>query len=198
MPPFIFSGSMQRPADLSAENRWRSCTYLQYINGVPEDAHRWSLSFVQCCRFGWRQPLGLELFEGRVASLGIDRLGLDAESVTALLSAIAGQGAKAPITSLRLRVARPWLALFEEARGDELPLPANWLEGLELHGEPLSLWIGNRVLDNPICPNLLDPSSESVRQARKRYADLDWSLYESTRFGWKLHHSSPLPSSFYP
>jgi hypothetical protein len=198
MPPFIFSESTQRPADLSAEERWRSYTYLEYIRGVPEDVYPWSLSFVQCCRFAWHLPSGLEMFEGRVASLGIDRLELDSGKVTELLQAIAGTGARIPATPTKLRVARPWFAVIEDASGNDPWLPSHWLEGLELHGRLRSVWIGNRVPDCPICPNLLDPNCDSVLQAKNQYANLDWSLYECTRFGSKLRHSPPLPSFSYP
>lgn len=99
---------------------------------------------------------------------------------------------------MKLRVARPWLAVFEEAVGDEPGLPPNWPAGLELHGEPRSVWIGRRVPLVPICPNLLDPLSDPVHRAKKQYADLDWSPYESTPFGWKLRDSPPLPPFFSP
>ncbi len=198
MPPVIFTSSTPRPVDPSAEDCWRSYTYLQYINGVAEDAYAWSLSFVQCCRFAWNLPEGCEVFVGRVASLGVDRLGLEAVHASALLEAIAGEGARIPGTPLKLRVARPWLAVIEPATSDEPWLPSHWLEGLELHGDPLSAWIGKQVPEHPICPNLLDPDSDSVRRARTHYADLDWSQYESTRFGWKLRDAPTLPSFFTP
>ena len=198
MPPVIFSSSTQQPTDPSTEDPWRSFTYLQYINGVAKDTYAWSLSFVQCCRFAWHLPAEVGLFEGRVASLGIDRLGLDPAATTKLLQAVAGAGARVPGTPVKLRVARPWLAVLENATSDEPWLPSDWLVGLELHGDPLSIWIGNRVPNDPICPNLLDPDSDSLRRARSQYADLDWSLYESTRFGWKLRDSPALPSFFTP
>jgi hypothetical protein len=198
MPPFIFSASTQPPTDLSAEDRWRRYTYLEYLRGVPEDAYQWSLSFVQTCRFAWRLPPEFEFFAGRVASLGIDRLELAPAKVIEILRAVAGEGARIPGTPVKLRVARPWLVVVEQGIADEPWLPSHWLEGLELHGEPLSIWIGKRVPAAPICPNLFDSNSNSVREARKQYADLDWSLYQSTQFGWKLRQSPPLPSFFYP
>ncbi len=196
MPPVIFSSATQRPTDPSAEDRWRPFTYLQYIQSVPEDVYSWSLSFVQSCRFAWCLPPGFEFFEGRVASLGIDRLGLEPVKVADLLHAVAGAGARVPGTTMKLRVARPWFALFEEAVGDEPLLPPHWLEGVELHGDPFSLWIGDSVPHSPICPNLLDPACESVRRARRQFAELDWSQYESAKYGWRLW-SSPIPPSFF-
>lgn len=194
MPPFIFSSSTQRPDDLSAEDHWRSFTYLQHITGAPEDAYSSCLSWVQCCRFAWRLPLNFELFGGRVASLGIDRMGLEPGHVTDLLHAVAGVGARVPGMALKLRVARPWLALFEDAVGDERQLPEDWPEALELHGDPVSVWIGNRVPDSPLCPNLLDPNSDSVHRARKQYAEVDWNQYQQVKHGWQLRGSAALPA----
>lgn len=197
MPPFLFSESDGRPTEPPDEQRWLSCTYLDYLGGLKVEAFEWSLTHVQTCRFAWTlQPPGWELFEGRVAALGVDRLGLTPAEVRALLYAIAGKGARVPATSLILRVARPWCALFEQAAGDEPLLPEHWVEGLELHGEPASLWIGKRVPEHPICPAPSDATSQIVHGARNRFADVDWIAYEPTNYGWRLRDSSALPRFF--
>jgi len=139
MPPFMFNSSEQRPADATAGRLWRKFTYLEYIAGSPD----WEscLSWVQRCRFAWEQPPGFELFEGQVACLGVDRLGLEPAEVRKLLVAVAGEGARVPGASLILRVARPWHAVFEPAGYQPLSLPTHWLAGLLFQNDPACHWI---------------------------------------------------------
>ena len=197
MAPFLsLSSNQQRPEPYN-EERWRAFTYLQYLGGLDRETFDWSLRFAQTCKFAWTLlPAGFEIFEGRTAALGIDRLGLSESATRELLLAIADEGARVPGTAQVLRVARPWCALFEPAAGDESILPAHWLEGLELYGDPDSTWIGRRVKARPICPAFPGDNSESARQAMKQFGELDASLYETTRFGWRLRESSPLPRGF--
>lgn len=185
MPPYFFDPSAQRPPDLPGGNPWIALTYQQYIYGLKGEAREWCLRWVQVCHFAPDLPPGCELFEGRFASLGIDRLGLSNESVLALLEAAAGSGLRIPGTEWKLRVARPWCVLVESIHGDEPVLPTHWLEGIELHGKPNSLWIGRRVLEQPHCPAPFDELIEVALDASKRIEGIDWSAYQPHRFGWQ-------------
>ena len=185
MPPNSFDPSAQRPPDLPGENPWIALTYLQYISGLQGEMREWCLRWVQVCRFAPDLPVGCKLFEGRFASLGIDRLGLPNDKVLELLEAVAGSGVRLPRTAWKLCVARPWCALFEPMRGDEPVLPTHWLEGLELHGRPASLWIGRRVMEEPLCPAPFDNLHEAGLGASKRTAEIDWSAYQPHRYGWQ-------------
>ena len=182
MPP---DESANQPTDFPEGNPWLAWTYLQYIGGLEGEVREESLRWVQVCRFAREQPAGCELFAERFASLGIDRLGLPNEQVLELLEATAGGGVGVPGTAWKLRVARPWCALFEPMRGDEPMLPTHWLEGLELHGKPDSLWIGRRVLEQPDCPAPLDKLDEFALGASKRTAEIDWSAYQPHHYGWQ-------------
>jgi hypothetical protein len=193
MPPYFFSPTSERPDDPGPEQQCRGQTYLESLRGLDDDAFAWSLSFVQTCRLAWSlQPPGFEFLEGRVVSLGIDRIGLPAADVNTLLHAVAGRGARVPGTSMVLRVARPWCALFEPAIGNEPSLPPHWSEGLEVHGDPASLWIGNQALRQPMCPALY-PHGEPDHNARNPPDSRDLSTYEPFCWGWKLRDSPPLP-----
>lgn len=182
MPP---DESANPPTDFPGGNPWLAWTYLQYIGGLEAEVREESLCWVQVCRFDREQPAGCELFAERFASLGIDRLGLPNEQVLELLETVAGGGVGVPGTAWKLRVARPWCALFEPMVGDEPMLPTHWLEGLELHGKPDSLWIGKRVLEQPLCPAPFDKIDEAALGASKRTEEIDWSAYQTHRCGWQ-------------
>ena len=169
-----------------------SSTYLQYLDGLHGEMRDWCLRWVQVCRFARRLPARFEIFEGCFASLGIDRLGLFDDVVIEFLKPLAGSGVRLPGTKWKLRVARPWCALFEAIRGDEPTLPAHWLEGLELHGDPESVWIGRRALIQPSCPTLFANVDELSSGARRR--EPDRSQYERHRFGWKLRDAPSWPN----
>jgi len=139
-------------------------------------------------------PVEFKLFEGQFASLGVDRLGLPNQQALELLEAVAGSGVRLPGTEWKLRVARPWCAIFETMRGDEPVLPTHWLEGLELHGKPNSLWIGRRVLERPLCPAPIDQLHEAAGDASKRTEAIDWSAYQARRYGWKWRGVSSWPT----
>ena len=185
MPPYFFDPSAERPPDVPGDIPWIASTYSQYINGLQGEMREWCLRWVQVCRFAPDLPQGCEFFEGRFASLGIDRLGLSNDRVLELLEAVAGSGLRIPGTAWRLRVARPWCTLFEPMRGDERVLPTHWLEGLELHGKPGSVWIGRRVLEQPLCPAPFDEIDDAALGASKRAEEIEWSAYQSHRYGWQ-------------
>ncbi len=185
MPPYFFDPAAPRPSEPPDESEWIASTYLQYLNGLEEEVREWCLRWVQVCRFARQLPAGCEIFEGRFASLGVDRLGLPHDQVLELLEAVAGPGVHLPGTAWKLRVARPWCALFEPVRGDEPVLPTHWLEGLELHGKPDSLWIGRRVLEQPLCPAPFDELDEAALGASKRAKEIDWSAYQRHPYGWQ-------------
>mgnify|MGYP000060360122 CR=1 FL=1 len=182
MPPEEFAN---QPTDFPEGNPWIAWTYLQYIGGLEGQLREESLRWVQVCRFAREQPVGCELFVERFASLGIDRLGLPNAQVLELLEAVAGVGVRVPRTAWKLRVARPWCALFEPMGGDEPLLPTHWLEGLELHGKPDSVWIGRSVLEQPLCPAPLGNLDEAALVASKRTEVIDCSVYQPHRFGWR-------------
>jgi hypothetical protein len=194
MAPDFFDPAAPRPLELPDETTWRASTYLQYLNGLEGEMRQWQLRWVQVCRFARHLPAGCQFFEGRVASLGIDRLGLPNDQAMELLEAVAGLGLGIPGTAWKLRVARPWYALFEPTRGDESPLPTHWLEGLELHGESTSLWIGRRALEHPLCPAPYDAFDEAALGASKRTDEIDWSSYQSRRDGWQLRDAPNGPN----
>ncbi|WP_428308015.1 hypothetical protein [Lacipirellula sp.] len=180
-----------QPTDFPEGNPWLASTYLQYIHGLDGELREVCLRWVQVCRFAFQLPAGCEFFEGRLASLGIDRLGLPDENVLELLEAIAGSGVRLSGTVWKLRVARPWCALLEPTSGDEPVLPTHWLEGLELHGKPHSLWIGRRALKHPLCPSPCDELQEAAPGASK---EIDWSAYEPHPAGWKLRDTFGWPN----
>jgi hypothetical protein len=124
----------------------------------------------------------------------MDRLGIGDEKVLELLETVAGLGLRIPATAWKLRVARPWCAIIETMRGDEPVLPTHWLEGLELHGKPNSLWIGRRVLEQPLCPAPIDELNEATGGASKRTEAIDWSAYQAHRDGWKWRGVSSWPN----
>jgi hypothetical protein len=193
MPPSMFDPSAERPTDLPQVNPWLDSTYLQYIQGVEGETRDWCLRWVQVCRFAWELTPGCELFEGRVAELGIDRLGLDDQEVMRLLEAVAGTGVRIPGTSMKLRVARPWCVVWEPAIGDEPMLPAHWPEGVELYAGSVSLWIGRRVPEQPLCPTPRDAFDKATLGVSSRTLQVDWSAYDRHQMGWKLRSSPPWP-----
>ena len=195
MPPFSFSFS--QTADPQAEEAWRPYTYLQYLGGLEPDVFDWSLAFVQNCRFAASlQPQGWEVFAGRAADIGVDRLGLDQTVVHQLLYALAGVGVQISGADYMLRVCRPWCTVIEPAAGADLVLPDHWLEGVELYGDPHSIWIGRRVSDQPVCPGPPISDAEMAARAKEHYQAIDWSLYEESRFGWKLRSCTDWPTIF--
>lgn len=192
VPPY----SAQRPPDVPGENPWIALTYQQYVNGLEGETRQWCLRWVQVCRFAPALPQGCECFEGRFASLGIDRLGLSNEKAQELLEAVARSGVRLPDTAWKLHVARPWCAFVETIQGDEPVLPTHWLEGLELHGKPDSLWIGRRVQEQPLCPAPVDELDEASLGASKRTEEIDWSAHQAHRYGWKRRGVSSWPTSW--
>ncbi len=180
---------MQEPAP----DDWNDFTYRQYLDDVEGDAREWCLPWVQMCRFAKRLPQGYEFFQDRLAVLGIDRLGLDSNMIRMLLEAISEKGAGVPGTPLVLRVVRPWLTVFGPASGGEPVLPNHWLEGLEVWDEEQRLWIGRRVLEQPLCPTPFGDAEALQARASQEFENYDWSMYEETRFGWKLLGTPPLP-----
>lgn len=194
VPADFFDPSTKRPHDPPRENPWTATTYLQFIGGLEGETREWCLRWVQVCRFPCDLPMGCEFFEGRFASLGVDRLGLANQQALELLEAIAGSGVRLPGTEWKLRVARPWCALFEPMPGDEPMLPTHWLEGLELHGKPDSPWIGRRVVEQPLCPAQFGKLDAAALGASKRTEEIDWSAYQSHRYGWKLRDAPSWPN----
>lgn len=194
MPPYFFDPAVPRPLELPDESEWIALTYQQYINGLEGEIRQWCLRWVQVCRFAWQLPAGCESFEGRTASLGVDRLGLPNEQALELLEAVAGSGARLPGTAWELRVARPWCAFFEPMLGDEPVLPTHWLEGLELHGKPDSVWIDRRVVEQPLCPAPFDELDEAALGASKRTEEIDWSAYQAHRYGWRRRDVASWPN----
>jgi hypothetical protein len=178
------SGSL--PPD---EDGWNLGTYRQYLDNLDDDCRRWSLPWVQICLFKVDQPPGFEMFRGRLAALGIDRLGLDSEATVALLEAMGGEGARIPSTPYILRVVRPWHALIEEKPSPTISLPANWLEGLELWEGQQRIWIGRKVVELPLCPAPIADADRLQVEAKKKFDSIDCSLYEEITFGWKLREA---------
>jgi hypothetical protein len=165
---------------------WDLGTYREFLEDLDHDTRLWCLPWVQICLFSPRQPLGFEMFAGKLAALGIDRLGLDSTTTLSLLEAVGGEGVRIPGTSYILRVVRPWHALFEENPTPKLSLPENWLEGVELWKNQTRIWIGKRVLENPLCPAPTDGATCLQVKARKEFGNLNWSLYVESPSGWKL------------
>ncbi|BBO31103.1 hypothetical protein [Lacipirellula parvula] len=194
MPPSFFKPPTERPRDPLDENPWATSTYLQYIHGLDGEMREMCLRWVQVCRFARQLPAEWEFFAGRFASLGLDRLGLANSSVLKLLEAVAGSGVRIPETGWKLRVARPWCALIEPSEDVEPVLPTHWLEGVELHGKPDSLWIGRRALEQPLCPAPFDKVDEAALGASKRIEEVDWSAYQPQRYGWKSRDVSHWPN----
>lgn len=170
------------PAD---DSGWNLGTYRDYLDDLDDDCRRWSLPWVQICLFKSEQPLGFEMFRGRLAALGIDRLGLDAATTISLLEAIGGDGVRVPSTPFILRVVRPWHALFEVNPAVQLSLPENWLEGLELWQDRQRIWIGRRVLEYPLCPAPLADAARLQKKAREKFESINWSLYQENLYGWQ-------------
>ncbi|BBO34445.1 hypothetical protein PLANPX_4057 [Lacipirellula parvula] len=166
-------------------NPGSASTYLHYIHGLDSELRELCLRWVQVCRFTRQLPAGWEFFAGRLASLGIDRLGLTNTRVLELLEAVAGSGVRIPETEWKLRVARPWFALIEPMGDAQLVLPMHWLEGLELHDTSESVWIGKRALERPLCPDPFAHLDEEGAGASRETRKIDWSAYQSHRYGWQ-------------
>lgn len=192
--PSCFDPPTERPRELPDDNPWAVSTYLQYINGLNGELREVCLRWVQVCRFARQLPVEWEFFAGRFVSLGLDRLGLANSSVLELLEAVAGSGVRIPETEWKLRVARPWCVLIEPAGEVEPVLPTHWLEGLELHDKPDSVWIGKRALERPLCPRPFAPLGEVASVASRWIRKIDWSAYQSHRYGWKRRDVSQLPN----
>ena len=185
--------SLPTPSNPPDGNPWSASTYLHYIHGLDGELREVCLRWVQVCRFTRQLPAGWECFAGRLASLGIDRLGLANSSVLELLEAVAGSGVRIPETEWKLRVARPWCALIEPAGDIQQVLPTYWLEGLELHDKPDSLWIGRRAIEQPLCPGPSALLPEAASGASRRMREIDWSMYQSHRYGWERRGVSNVP-----
>lgn len=181
------------PSHPPDDNLWATSTYLHYIHGLDGELREVCLRWVQVCRFARQLPAGWEFFAGRLASLGIDRLGLANSSVLELLEAVAGSGVRIPETEWKLRVVRPWCALIEPAGDIQQVLPTYWLEGLELHDKPDSLWIGRRAIEQPLCPGPFALLPEAASGATRRMREIDWSMYQSHRYGWERRGVSNVP-----
>lgn len=168
------------------DNAWNLGTYREFLDDLEEDTRPWCLPWVQICLFKHGQPPGFDMFAGKMAALGIDRLFLDSATTLPLLEAIGGEGVRIPGTSYILRVVRPWHALFEENPTPKLSLPENWLEGVELWEGKKRFWIGRRVVELPLCPAPTDGATCLQVKARKEFGNLNWSLYGESPSGWKL------------
>jgi hypothetical protein len=145
-------------------------TYLESIRHFDKETQEWLIKEAPHSAAGLRSTADprFAFMVGRGIDFGFENLGLSNEERAKLEKAYVTTGVGIPGTPNRLRYGvNPEGAVIEQGSGEDVMLPAHWMQGMYVLDRDVFVWIGKRVRPDQV-------------------GQVDFSLYHDEGDGYRL------------